>query len=43
VNVEGSFKLRVGRKGHDMLLDTLPWGIGVVALSWMERTLWVEW
>jgi hypothetical protein len=43
VNVEGSLKLRVDRKGYDMLLDTLPWGLGIVALSWMERTLWVEW
>ena len=29
--------------GHDVLLDTLPWGIGLVLLPWMEQPLHVEW
>lgn len=35
--------LQVERQSFDVLLDRLPWGIGVVRLPWMSRMLWVEW
>jgi len=35
--------LRIERKGRDMLLDKLPWGIGFFKLSWMEVKLTVDW
>lgn len=35
--------LQVERNTIDVLLDRLPWGIGVVKLPWMEDLLRVEW
>ena len=35
--------LQVERQGFDILLDRLPWGIGLIKLPWMQETLWVEW
>jgi Contractile injection system tape measure protein len=35
--------LQVERGSFDVLLDKLPWGIGVVRLPWMTSMLWVEW
>ncbi len=41
---EGSgWQLRVERKGVDVLMGALPWGISVVRLTWMPHTLHVEW
>jgi hypothetical protein len=40
---ESGFFLEVSRAGHDVLLDRLPWGIGLVLLPWMQRPLHVEW
>jgi hypothetical protein len=37
------WRLRVERKGHDILLDQLPWGLYVVRLPWMPQPLYVEW
>ena len=37
------WKLQVARAAHDLLLDKLPWGFGLVLLPWMERPLYVEW
>ena len=37
------WKLYVSRKTEDILLDRIPWGIGMVKLSWMEEALKVEW
>ncbi|HAB16742.1 MAG TPA: hypothetical protein DCE44_09865 [Verrucomicrobiales bacterium] len=37
------WKLRVERKGHDILLDQLPWGLYLVKLPWMPQPLYVEW
>jgi len=36
-------RLTVERKTVDLLLDRLPWGIGMVKLPWMEEVLRVEW
>ena len=35
--------LHVEHKTHDLLLNRLPWGLGMIRLSWMERLLRVEW
>jgi hypothetical protein len=35
--------LQVERQSFDILLDRLPWGIGLIKLPWMQETLWVEW
>lgn len=40
---ESGFVLEIPRAGHDILLDRLPWGIGLVLLPWMQRPLHVEW
>lgn len=37
------WRLRVQRGPVDLLLDQLPWSIGMVRLPWMERTLEVSW
>lgn len=35
--------LELARTGPDVLLDRLPWGIGLVMLPWMRAPLHVEW
>lgn len=35
--------LQVETRSYDVLLDQLPWGLGLVKLPWMQRSLWVEW
>ncbi len=35
--------LRPQIESFDMLLDRLPWGIAIVRLPWMRRTLHTEW
>jgi hypothetical protein len=35
--------LQIERKTVDILLDKLPWGIGIFKLPWMESRLHVEW
>lgn len=37
------WKLFVNRKTEDILVDRMPWGIGMIKLSWMEEVLKVEW
>lgn len=37
------WRLQVERTGYDVLLDQLPWGIGVVKMPWMKRPLHTEW
>jgi hypothetical protein len=41
--IASGWKLEVARTGYDVLLDALPWGIGLVLLPWMEQPLHVEW
>jgi hypothetical protein len=38
-----AWSLRVERRGADVLLERLPWGLGVVRLASMPRPLLVEW
>lgn len=35
--------LQVERKTIDLLLDQLPWGIGMVSTPWMKEILMVDW
>ena len=35
--------LQVESKTLDILIDRLPWGLGIVQLSWMKEMLFVEW
>ena len=39
----GEDVLQLEPAGYDVLLDQLPWGIGLIQLPWMRRTLHVEW
>jgi hypothetical protein len=40
---DGRWLLQIERKTVDILLDKLPWGIGIIKLPWMESRLHVEW
>jgi hypothetical protein len=40
---DGSWLLQVRQKTVDILMERLPWGIGMVKLPWMPEMLWVEW
>lgn len=40
---EYGWKLVVNRQGMDVLLDQLPWGIGMAHLPWMQETIYTEW
>jgi len=40
---ENGWLLKVEQKTIDILLDKLPWGIGIIKLPWMKHTLNVEW
>jgi len=40
---DGDWLLQVEPKSYDILLDQLPWSIGLIKLPWMERMLWVQW
>lgn len=39
----GSWLLRVERAEQDAVLEQLPWGLGWVALPWLEQALCIEW
>jgi len=40
---ETGWKLEIPRAAHDVLLDKLPWGIGLVLLPWLDQPVYVEW
>jgi len=40
---EDAFFLQVEQKSWDMLLDQIPWNITKIKLSWMPKTLDVQW
>ena len=42
-NREGHQVLKVAEKAYDILVDRLPWGIGLVKLPWMAELVMVEW
>jgi len=39
----GDDLLQMEALSFDVLLDRLPWTIGLIQLPWMARALWVEW
>lgn len=41
--VDNGWQLQVEQKGVDVLINKLPWGIGVVRQPWMETVLFVDW
>jgi hypothetical protein len=41
--VDHGWLLQVERKAMDVLLGSLPWGIGVVRLPWMKEMIFTEW
>jgi hypothetical protein len=40
---DGEWLLQVESQSFDILLNQLPWGIGMIKLPWMSRMLPVEW
>lgn len=43
VEKEHGWELLISRRGFDVLLDQLPWGIGTIHLPWMKKTVFTEW
>lgn len=41
--LEKGWKLTVERKTVDVLLDKLPWGLGIIKLPWMDEIMYVDW
>lgn len=41
--VDNGWLLQVEQKAIDVLLNHLPWGIGIIKLPWMNEMLHVEW
>lgn len=40
---EEAWFLRVEQRGYDLILQTLPWSMGMVKTSWMDKMLYTEW
>lgn len=40
---EEGWKLQVEQRAYDVLLQTLPWGLGMIKLSWMKKIIYTEW
>jgi len=40
---EDNPKITIERKTHDILLDKLPWGIGLCKLPWVEKLIFTDW
>ena len=40
---KGKLHLQVETTFLDVLLDQLPWNLGMIKLPWMKTMLWVEW
>ena len=38
-----NYLLQVERMTTDILIDRLPWGMGIVRLPWMDHLIYVEW
>ena len=43
IEAERPVRLIVERMDLDILLSSLPWGIGVIKLPWMDEPFYVEW
>jgi hypothetical protein len=40
---DDGWRLRVERSAMDVLVDRLPWQIGIIRLSWMNKPIFVGW
>ncbi|OCX53153.1 hypothetical protein BEL04_02220 [Mucilaginibacter sp. PPCGB 2223] len=40
---EDAWHLKVEQRGYDVLLQFLPWTIGMIRTPWMDKFLYVEW
>ncbi len=40
---ENEYELRIEEKGVDILLEQLPWGLGMIQTPWMEHYLHCHW
>lgn len=41
--LDSNWRLTVERRAQDVLLDRLPWGLGVIRLPWMQAPVYVHW
>lgn len=41
--LNGDWRLTIERRAQDVLLDQLPWGLGVVDLPWWQGLIYVHW
>ena len=41
--IQDNWNLKVENRGYDVLLDTLPWGLGMIKTPWMTEFIYVEW
>jgi len=41
--IENGWQINVEKKGVDILLNSLPWGIGTIKLPWTDEKFHVEW
>ena len=41
--VDGGWQLTIEKRAQDILLDKLPWGVGVIQMAWMNGILHVTW
>jgi hypothetical protein len=40
---EDYWLLQVEQRSYDILMNFLPWGIGIIKLPWMQKRIMVEW
>jgi hypothetical protein len=38
-----NYLLQVERMATDILIDRLPWGMGIVRLPWLDQLIYIEW
>ena len=38
-----SDRVKIEKKGFDILLESLPWGIGIIKFPWKRELIFVEW
>lgn len=42
-NTDDGWRLTIEKRAQDILLDKLPWGVGVIRMPWMKKMLYVTW
>jgi|GEM_PF-3041218 len=40
---ENGWQLHVEQKTHDILLQQLPWGLGMIKFPWSKDLIWINW